>query len=201
MNFDNNSGGWSILAFFILLTLAENIIRNPDEEKYLRFKPTNSKIKKYVVDSKGTLEYAIALGFRPEVENFQPYYVFKKQHMTELKIGAAILRETFDHEMAKEEAVRLAKEQEKAQAAAAVEKVKKAFIDDRKSKAQQDMRERQLREARLAAAARQSGSASPPAPAKSRPMPGTGLTLSGETVPHNPPPRYETLSDDDDDDE
>lgn len=29
----------------------------------------------------------------PQVDHFQPYYTFNKKHMTELRIGAAILRE------------------------------------------------------------------------------------------------------------
>jgi len=39
--------------------LATNIIDHPDEEKYHRFKPTNTAIRKKIVDPKGTLEYAV----------------------------------------------------------------------------------------------------------------------------------------------
>ena len=39
--------------------LAANIIDHPDEEKYHRFKPTNTTIRKKIVDPKGTLEYAV----------------------------------------------------------------------------------------------------------------------------------------------
>jgi hypothetical protein len=42
-----------------LLVLARNIIDHPNEEKYHRFKPTNSTIRKKIVDPKGTLEYAV----------------------------------------------------------------------------------------------------------------------------------------------
>jgi hypothetical protein len=37
-----------------------------------------------------------------QVEHFQPYYTFNKKHMTELRIGAAILREAM-HTAEKEE--------------------------------------------------------------------------------------------------
>lgn len=42
-----------------LLMLAGNIIDHPEEEKYHRFKPTNSAIRKKIVDPKGSLEYAV----------------------------------------------------------------------------------------------------------------------------------------------
>jgi hypothetical protein len=38
------------------------------------------------------------MGFRPEVENFQPYYVHSKKYMKELRIGASIITETLDRE-------------------------------------------------------------------------------------------------------
>ena len=44
-----------------MLKLAENIINNPEEAKYQRFKPTNGTIKRTLVDPKGTLEYAVAV--------------------------------------------------------------------------------------------------------------------------------------------
>jgi hypothetical protein len=39
--------------------LAGNIIDHPEEEKYHRFKPTNTTIRKKIVDPKGSLEYAV----------------------------------------------------------------------------------------------------------------------------------------------
>ncbi|CAL1700664.1 unnamed protein product [Somion occarium] len=161
----------------ILLKLAENIIKHPDEDKYLRFKPTNAKIKQYLVDPKGTLEYAVALGFRPQVENFQPYYAFNKRKTVDLQIGAAILKEALELETAKEEAAHLAKQREKAIADAAVAKVKQAFIDDRKSKAWHDRREQEILSARAARRTSVPTSPSPPATAR---MPGSGHTISDD---------------------
>ena len=42
-----------------LAMLAKNIIDHPDEQKYHRFKPTNTAIRRKIVDPKGTLEYAV----------------------------------------------------------------------------------------------------------------------------------------------
>ena len=50
-----------------------------------------------------------------QVEQFQPYYTFNKKHMTELRIGAAILREamqTADKEEDEGLKVRTAKAEE-----------------------------------------------------------------------------------------
>ena len=43
----------------MLLKLASNILREPENEKYHRFKPTNIQIRKSIVDVKGGLEYAV----------------------------------------------------------------------------------------------------------------------------------------------
>lgn len=45
-----------------LLTIAGNVIDHPDEEKYHKFKPTNTAIRRKIVDPKGTLEYAVEVG-------------------------------------------------------------------------------------------------------------------------------------------
>ena len=42
-----------------LLKLAENIIANPKESKYQKFKPTNATIKRTLVEPRGTLEFAV----------------------------------------------------------------------------------------------------------------------------------------------
>lgn len=55
-----------------LLTLAGNIIDHPEEDKHHRFKPTNTAIRRKIVDPKGSLEYAVEVGttrsclFHPE---------------------------------------------------------------------------------------------------------------------------------------
>jgi PUB domain len=42
-----------------LLTISENLLREPDNPKFQQFKPTNNIVKRDLVDPKGTLEYAI----------------------------------------------------------------------------------------------------------------------------------------------
>jgi hypothetical protein len=44
-----------------LSTIAENLLRDPDNPKFRQFKPTNTIIKRDLVDPKGTLEYAVAV--------------------------------------------------------------------------------------------------------------------------------------------
>ncbi|RDX55623.1 hypothetical protein OH76DRAFT_755621 [Lentinus brumalis] len=187
-----------------LLKLAENIIAHPDEAKYQKFKPTNPTIQRTLVEPRGTLEYAVALGFRPEVDNFQPFYIWNKRHMNDLQIGAAIIKEALEREVVKEERAQRRKEEEKAAQDAAKAKVKQAFYDDRKGRAIIDERERVAREA--AAAKRAAGGMSPePEPADYRPrrMPGSGHTLSGDVIDVDEGSDEEDAAarDDDDDDE
>lgn len=47
----------------MLSTIAENLLKDPENEKYHRFKPTNPLIQKTLVQTKGALEYAIAVRF------------------------------------------------------------------------------------------------------------------------------------------
>lgn len=46
----------------ILLTISSNLLREPENEKFHKFKPTNNMIKTRLVDQPGALEYAIAVG-------------------------------------------------------------------------------------------------------------------------------------------
>jgi hypothetical protein len=51
-------------AFFFCKTLskiAENLIREPENPKFRQFKPTNNTIKRHLIETKGALEYAIAV--------------------------------------------------------------------------------------------------------------------------------------------
>jgi hypothetical protein len=41
--------------------IAENLLREPDNPKFRQFKPTNTIIKRDLVDPKGALEYAVAV--------------------------------------------------------------------------------------------------------------------------------------------
>jgi len=167
-----------------LLTISENLLREPDNEKYRQFKPTNNMIKRELVDRKGALEYAIELGFKPEVINFQPYYTFQRRHFEELQIGSTILKEYLAIETEKEERIALAKKNEKAAHDAVAEKVKLAFMDDRKAKSVRDQIEREQRAGRAEAAARRAALEAEKAAREAAlvpevDMPGSGHVISG----------------------
>jgi len=131
--------------------IAENLLKEPDNEKFRRFKPTNNIIKQRLVDVPGALEYAIAMGFRAEVENFQPFYVHAKARQRELRVGAAMLGEamTREEEKSKREQTVVANERQSKQSAS--EKVKLNFEDDRREKQLRDQMERERREAKARA--------------------------------------------------
>lgn len=56
--------------------------------------------------------FAFKMGFRADVENFQPYYRFRptEKNLANLRIGASILREFFEQEVVKEEESKRVKE-------------------------------------------------------------------------------------------
>ncbi|KAH8830519.1 hypothetical protein DL96DRAFT_1593260 [Flagelloscypha sp. PMI_526] len=184
----------------ILLTLAENLLREPDNKKYQRFKPTNTTIKKNLMDPKGAVEYAIEMGFRPIVDDFQPFYEWNPRHLEKLRVGTFILQEHNDRVTERLERQARARETEAAAKEAQAERVRLAFMDDRMSKEYRDQMEREARAGRQAAAAL---ATKPPRQTKKAKMPGPGISLSGETVP----PEYESgdegggAEDDDDDDD
>ncbi|KAN0126662.1 hypothetical protein V8E52_000302 [Russula decolorans] len=139
-----NSKEVALRSLRTLSTIAENLLRDPDNPKFGQFKPTNTIIKRDLVDPKGALEYAVAMGFCPEVDHFQPYYTFNKKHMTELRIGAAILREAMQTAEKEEDEglkVRTAKAEEEMRK----KRAKEAFLDDRKTQMLRAEREKIIR--------------------------------------------------------
>jgi len=118
-----NSKEQALRSLKTLLIITENLLREPDNLKFQQFKPTNSIIKRDLVDAKGALEFAVELGFRPEVQNFQPFYTFNRRHMEDLRIGNSILADYIDLETEKQERAARSKKNEKASIEAAAEKV------------------------------------------------------------------------------
>lgn len=135
--------------------LCQNLLNDPENPKFQRIKTTNAKIKKDVIEPKGTVEFLRELGFRPEVEEFQPYYTFNPSRINDLRIGSKIIEDALKLHTEKEERVAATRKAEKEAKEQAAEKVKLAFMDDRKSRVEMDERERQRREARAALAAQQ----------------------------------------------
>jgi len=84
------------------------------------------------------------MGFRPEVDHFQPYYTFNNKHTIDLRIGAAILHEAIQT-AEKEEDEGLKLRTAKAEEEIRIKKAKEAFLDDRKAQLLRAERERQLR--------------------------------------------------------
>ncbi|KAK7054274.1 PUB domain-containing protein [Favolaschia claudopus] len=148
-----NADAQALASLKTLLTIAENLLNDFDNEKFRQFKPTNPLIKRNIIDPKGTVEYARELGFNPEVRDYQPYYTFNPRKKDHLRIGAEILRAQFELLEQKEARASQAKKEEKAVAAAAAEKVRLAYEDDRKKKMLFDELEKERRQARIAAAA------------------------------------------------
>ncbi|KAI0306981.1 hypothetical protein B0F90DRAFT_1684033 [Multifurca ochricompacta] len=68
-----NSKEVALRSLRTLSTIAENLLREPDNPKFRQFKPTNTIIKRDLVDPKGALEYAVEMGFRAEVQR-PPYF-------------------------------------------------------------------------------------------------------------------------------
>ncbi|KAF5389098.1 hypothetical protein D9757_004913 [Collybiopsis confluens] len=141
-----------------LYKLADNLLREPEDPKFQRFKTTNSTITKNIIDPKGTVEYLRELGFYPEVVDFQPYYVFNRKRISDLRIGTAMLKESLDLYEEKRARATVSKQTVAEARAEAVEKVHLQFMEDRRTKMEIDEREKQLRQARAEIAARKQAS-------------------------------------------
>ncbi|KAG6890352.1 hypothetical protein C0992_002177 [Termitomyces sp. T32_za158] len=105
--------------------------------------------------------------------------------MNDLRIGTAILKEFVDLENQRAERAARSKVDQKAVAAAVAQRVKLAYLDDRKTKQLKDEREKESRVARAAALAHQVESQETSASLSHPPavhMPGSGHTIS-ETSP------------------
>ncbi|KAF8812478.1 hypothetical protein BYT27DRAFT_7087790 [Phlegmacium glaucopus] len=197
-----NSKEQALNSLKTLLAITENLLREPNNPKFQQFKPTNPIIKRDLVDPKGALEFAIELGFRGEVQNFQPYYTFNQRHMEDLRIGSSILKDYIGLETQKQERAAQAKKNQKASIEAAAEKVKLAFMDDRRSKLLRDEMEKEQRAALALTAARQvaiqelSPNISHSTTSESA-MPGSGHVLGFPMTNPDEPPVYEDILDSD----
>jgi len=131
-----------------LSTIAENLLREPDNEKFQRFKPTNTIIKQRLVDVPGALEYAIAMGFRAEVEDFQPFYVHVRSRRKELRVGSQMLSEAIALENEKARRDEEIRAKEKSAKEFLSTKVKMNYEDDRRERQLRDLMERERRNAK-----------------------------------------------------
>jgi len=146
-----------------LLTICQNILDHPEDEKYRKFRPNNKTIRHKLVEPKGGLEFATALGFREHVEQFEPYYLWRptEQNVVKLRIGAFVLKEHNDKVLTKEASSKETKMTLKEAQEETARRVKLAFEDDRKTMA---LKQKMERESRMA-----SNSTVPAAPRASPP--------------------------------
>ncbi|KAF8621671.1 hypothetical protein AX15_007684 [Amanita polypyramis BW_CC] len=180
-----NSRDQAMASLNTLLRIAENLIREPDNQRFKRFRATNPHIKRDLVDPKGTLEYAIGMGFRPQVHEFDQYYVHDPRYMNDLQMGYTILKDFLDLENDKAERANRAKKENKLVAEGAALKVRMAFMDDRINKAMRDQREREQRTARIAGAQSAATSSVSGSPPRGEDIPGIGHTLRGDPPPYS----------------
>ncbi|KAF9510854.1 hypothetical protein BS47DRAFT_41527 [Hydnum rufescens UP504] len=152
----HNDAKLAIESIKTLLKLANNILEHPDEGKYCQFKRTNPTIQRYLVEPKSSMEYAIACGFRADVVNFQPIYVFNPtpKNIRSLRNGADCLQEVVEREVTTKEHAKAARDAEKKAQARQRELVRLAYEDDRKEKHLRDELDRQRRDAIAQAQAR-----------------------------------------------
>jgi len=119
-------------ALRIISRLADNLLKEPTNPKYQKFKRTNPRIEKYLEGSKGSLELVQALGFGLKVDQLQPYYVFNESKTHHLELGYAVLKEIIQRETIKEAEEADAPEREKAAEQAVKFKIQRKFMNDRK---------------------------------------------------------------------
>ncbi|KAH7100676.1 hypothetical protein BKA62DRAFT_706170 [Auriculariales sp. MPI-PUGE-AT-0066] len=132
-------------CFDLLLKICDNIIREPENTKFHSFKPTNTIIKRDLVEVKGGVEYAILLGFRANVRDFQPLYEWSPRHIDELRIGADMIREDLELQDEKKFQSEAASVANKHAAKEAADKVKLQYEEDRRKKAERDRMEKERR--------------------------------------------------------
>ncbi|KDN50968.1 hypothetical protein RSAG8_00597, partial [Rhizoctonia solani AG-8 WAC10335] len=113
-----------------------------ENPKFREFKSTNNTIKRSLIEPKGAIEFAIELGFRAAVEDFQPKYVWHSspENLTALRVGRDVLKDHLVIAAAKEERTNLSQQLAKAERSSAVQNALLAFEDDRKRRKALDER-------------------------------------------------------------
>ncbi|CAE6455437.1 unnamed protein product [Rhizoctonia solani] len=138
----DNSEADAKRALSVLLKLTENLLSDPENPKFQEFKSTNSTIKRSLIEPKGAIEFAIELGFRATIQDFQPKYVWhsSSENLTALRVARDILKDHIELATAKEERAALSQQLAKTAKTAAVQNALLAFEDDRKRRKALDER-------------------------------------------------------------
>ncbi|CAE6454173.1 unnamed protein product [Rhizoctonia solani] len=138
----DNSEADAKRALGVLLKLSENLLSDPENPKFREFKSTNNTIKRSLIEPKGAIEFAVELGFRATVEEFQPKYVWHSspENLTALRVARDVLKDHITLATAKEERANLSQQLAKGAKNAAVQNALLAFEDDRKRRKALDER-------------------------------------------------------------
>ncbi|KAK0471544.1 hypothetical protein IW261DRAFT_834365 [Armillaria novae-zelandiae] len=143
---DHEASKECVASLKTLLKLANNIIDNPEDEKFQRFKMNNPKIKKDIIEPKGVLQFAIKMGFRQKkVIDMEECRVFIPKYRDDLILCASLLKKAIEREQLRaDENLKLArgKEEKEEQWAIAI----KRFLDDRKKREENDRREKEAKQ-------------------------------------------------------
>ncbi|KAI0335475.1 hypothetical protein GY45DRAFT_1333495 [Cubamyces sp. BRFM 1775] len=89
-----------------VLKLAENLLAEPEEPKYRKFRRHNGHIKRLVVDPMGVLQLVVDLGWRDKTIDFETWYVFTGKNYHNLRVGASVIKEVLRNERARQDVAR-----------------------------------------------------------------------------------------------
>ncbi|KAG8690627.1 hypothetical protein FRC11_010296 [Ceratobasidium sp. 423] len=122
----DNSDADAKRALGVLLKLSENLLSDPENPKFREFKSTNNTIKRSLIEPKGAIEYAIEMGFRATVQDFQPKYVWHSspENLTALRVARDVLKDHIELATSKEERANLDQQLAKTERTAAVQNVR-----------------------------------------------------------------------------
>ncbi|KAI0774281.1 hypothetical protein C8Q74DRAFT_822727 [Fomes fomentarius] len=133
---EGNRSAVAIESLKVVLRLARNILGDPENPKYRRFRINNERIKRTVMSPKGVLQLVT------DAENYDSYYVYTAKTHNSLRIGSSMIEEILEREVKKYEDEERRQEREKAEHEAHEAKLHLQFIDDRKSVNARVQRER-----------------------------------------------------------
>ncbi|KAF8759987.1 PUB domain [Rhizoctonia solani] len=136
----DNSEADAKRALGVLLKLAENLLSDPENPSF-----ESKTIQRALIDPKGAIEFAIEMGFRATVHEFQPKYVWHSspENLIALRVGRDVLKGHIELATSKEERTDLSQRMAKAEKTAAVQNALLAFEDDRKRRKALDQRMKQ----------------------------------------------------------
>ncbi|KAM5540521.1 hypothetical protein V8D89_005979 [Ganoderma adspersum] len=138
-----NKPAQAVESLKVVLELAHRILQDPEEKKVRRFKITNPKVQRTIMVPKGVCELVVELGFREKAEDYSGCYIYSRKTYNALRIGSTIIEEILEREVKKQEAEAQRRQREEEEQKELIEKLHNQFLDDRKSVAARNQRERE----------------------------------------------------------